>query len=150
MGDALGGTMRNLTGAAAGISFAKAIMDALRKKGVRHKIRQAHSGKIQQIAWPTRTLLFDRKPKFIDKTLIHTRTLAQETRRKLSFWMYAKATALAESLKVALIPLAPMSTGRRLTSLSTELERHSRLRVLFSFLRELRSNFQWQRKFSLN
>jgi hypothetical protein len=69
MGDALGGSMRNVTGAAAGISFAKAIMDALRKKGVRHKIKQSSSGKIVRIEWPTRTLLFDRKPKFIDKNI---------------------------------------------------------------------------------
>ena len=69
MGDALGGSMRNVTGAAAGVRFAEAIAAALRKKGIRHQIQRASSGKIQRIGWPTRSLLFDRKPKLIDKNI---------------------------------------------------------------------------------
>ncbi len=44
MGDALGGSMRNVTGAAAGISFAKAIMDALRKRVSDTEIEQCELG----------------------------------------------------------------------------------------------------------
>ena len=41
-----------------------------KKKGCpTQEIEQSSSGEIVRIAWPTRTLLFDRKPKFIDKNI---------------------------------------------------------------------------------
>ena len=68
-GDALGGRMRNITGAVAGIRFAEALIAALKKKTIDAEVNQANSGKFRRIAWSNRSLVFDRKPKFIDKNI---------------------------------------------------------------------------------
>lgn len=68
-GDALGGSMRNITGAAAGNAFARALIAALKKRDIRLDTDQAKSEKFRRIAWANRSLLFDRKPKFTDKNI---------------------------------------------------------------------------------
>jgi Restriction endonuclease BsobI len=68
-GDALGGSMRNITGAIAGARFSDAVIAALRKRGARVEIQRSGSEKIQRIAWSARLLLFDRKPNFVDKNI---------------------------------------------------------------------------------
>ena len=67
MGDALGGEMRNFTGAKAGAVFAKAILNSIDSDTV--KIRPSPNGKIQKIQWSNRLILFDKKPKLIDKSI---------------------------------------------------------------------------------
>lgn len=68
-GDALGGSMRNITGASAGAKLAEKIIEKL--VGSKHKIVVAKSGagKIQRIAWNDRLLLFDVKPRIIGKNI---------------------------------------------------------------------------------
>jgi len=65
-GDSLGGSMRNYTGAVAGIQLSKALLSALADKKVTPSVRNsdANPDKIQAILWPRRILLFDRKPAF--------------------------------------------------------------------------------------
>jgi type II restriction enzyme len=66
-GDALGGQMRNWVGAEAAQHFTSELLAALQPHEV--EVKQATSGKVQQVSWPGRLLLFDTKPKFIDKNI---------------------------------------------------------------------------------
>lgn len=70
-GDTLGGVMRNILGAEATAKFAGSILSKLNKKGIKSK--EYHSKKegqkLQQISWPGRILLFDKKPKLIGKNV---------------------------------------------------------------------------------
>ncbi len=70
-GDTLGGMMRNVTGAAATISFTGSIVTLLNIKGKKAKIITSpkREAKIKSIEWDDRILLFDRKPKFMDKNI---------------------------------------------------------------------------------
>jgi len=68
-GDTLGGVMRNILGAEAKDKFAEAILAALQEGGIQPKIGYARKGKVQQISWPGRILLFDKKPKLIGKNV---------------------------------------------------------------------------------
>ncbi len=70
MGDTLGGSMRNLTGAQAGAKFAGALIAALPPEDDTIIIqRDETSGKTQKIKWDHRLLRFDVKPRFIDKNI---------------------------------------------------------------------------------
>lgn len=69
LGDALGGTMRNLTGASGGARFVDAVMCALAAAGQNPHVTKSNSGKIQTITWPGRILVLDKKPKFIGKNI---------------------------------------------------------------------------------
>ena len=67
-GDALGGQMRNWTGAAGQQKLVTALVDALPPQDV--TVQQAkQTAKVQRIGWPGRLLLFDVKPKLIDKNI---------------------------------------------------------------------------------
>lgn len=68
-GDTLGGAMRNILGAEAKYKFTEAILAALRKNGMQPKVSYSKKDKVQQISWPGRILLFDKKPKLIDKNV---------------------------------------------------------------------------------
>lgn len=69
LGDALGGSMRNVTGAAGGARFSEAILAALVAKHVRPDVHKSDGGKTQMIIWPKRLLVFDKTPKFIGKNI---------------------------------------------------------------------------------
>ncbi len=69
-GDALGGQMRNVTGAAGQTRLTKAILEALKRTGTTHNTLLAVNGeKIQRISWSSRRLLFGVKPKLINKSI---------------------------------------------------------------------------------
>lgn len=70
-GDTLGGSMRNYVGAMGGAQLAGAITAALSKSGMTPTVVTApkNSAKIVSLEWPDRLLVFDKKPKFIDKNI---------------------------------------------------------------------------------
>lgn len=68
-GDSLGGSMRNLTGANAGVKLVNLILNNLKKKKISPKIFKSKTGKIQQLSWNNRILLFDIKPSRIGKNI---------------------------------------------------------------------------------
>jgi hypothetical protein len=68
-GDALGGSMRNYTGALAAERFTDAIEVALEEIGQTPSIRRTSKEKIRAIRWENRLLVFDRKPKSIGKNI---------------------------------------------------------------------------------
>lgn len=68
-GDTLGGVMRNILGAEAKDKFTEAILTALQRGGIQPGIVCSKKSKVQQISWPGRVLLFDKKPKLIDKNV---------------------------------------------------------------------------------
>jgi len=70
-GDTLGGVMRNIMGAEAKAKFAEAILKALISKDISPDIicSRTNIDKVQQISWPERILLFDKKPKLIGKNV---------------------------------------------------------------------------------
>jgi len=67
-GDALGGQMRNWTGAASQQKLVTALIDALPPQDV-EVVQAKQSAKVQRISWPSRLLLFDVKPKLINKNI---------------------------------------------------------------------------------
>ena len=70
-GDTLGGVMRNIMGADAKVKFTEAILKALKSKDISPSIicSRTNIDKVQQISWPERILLFDKKPKLIGKNV---------------------------------------------------------------------------------
>lgn len=68
-GDALGGQMRNFTGAAAQSKLASALLKALDGNADLQIRRAPETEKIQRISWQGRRLLFDVKPKLINKSV---------------------------------------------------------------------------------
>lgn len=70
-GDTLGGVMRNIMGAEAKAKFAEAILEALKSKNISPSVicSRIDIDKVQQISWPKRILLFDKKPKLIGKNV---------------------------------------------------------------------------------
>ena len=70
-GDALGGSMRNITGAFAGRRFSEAILHALDARGIKPAVRRSSNDreKIQEIEWKGRLLLFDKPPKFFGNNI---------------------------------------------------------------------------------
>ncbi len=81
-GDALGGIMRNITGSFAGMKFATKIVKKLKADGYTPKIKRNGKRKIQRIIWNDMLLMFDVKPKRIDKNidviLLDNRTKSDE------------------------------------------------------------------------
>lgn len=67
-GDALGGQMRNITGALAQMKFTSALVQALQNKGMALQ-RERRGDKITRVSWAGRLLLFDRKPKIVNKNI---------------------------------------------------------------------------------
>ena len=70
-GDTLGGVMRNIMGAEAKAKFTEAILKALKSKDISPSIicSRTNIDKVQQISWPERILLFDKKPNLIGKNV---------------------------------------------------------------------------------
>lgn len=68
-GDALGGTMRNVIGSLASEKFIKALLKTFENKKVKIIIDKNVTGKVRSIAWNNRYLVFDYKPKIIDKNI---------------------------------------------------------------------------------
>lgn len=68
-GDTLGGVMRNILGTEAKDKFTEAILAALCEGGIQPRAGYSRKGKVQQISWPGRVLLFDKKPKLIGKNV---------------------------------------------------------------------------------
>lgn len=68
-GDALGGSMRNIAGASAGVKFVERILSQLSDRKINTKIIRSGTGKIQRIIWNGRMLLFDTTPKLIKKNI---------------------------------------------------------------------------------
>lgn len=70
-GDSLGGRMRNIVGAAAAVQFTDALRAALERRGVEPTIVHAKDNplNIQEIHWPDRVLLFNKKPSMINKNI---------------------------------------------------------------------------------
>ncbi|MBV9851674.1 MAG: hypothetical protein JO250_18550 [Armatimonadetes bacterium] len=67
-GDALGGQMRNWTGAVGQQRLASALLDALQPQEV-EVVKARQSEKVQRISWSGRRLLFDVRPRLIDKNI---------------------------------------------------------------------------------
>ena len=68
-GDALGGRMRNLAGANAGVKLVERILNQLSERKIDVKTIRSKVGKIQRIIWNGRMLLFDVTPKLIHKNI---------------------------------------------------------------------------------
>jgi len=70
-GDSLGGTMRNVTGALAGIRFSDAIQEHLKASRIPHAVERSSTNevKVQEITWKNRYLVFDKTPRFIRKNI---------------------------------------------------------------------------------
>lgn len=68
-GDTLGGVMRNIMGVEAKVKFTDAILSALGGRNIKPAVSRTKAGKIQQISWPRRVLLFDKTPKIIGKNI---------------------------------------------------------------------------------
>lgn len=87
-GDALGGEMRNYTGVMANKKFTEAFLEALRIKRKNIKINKSQNNPeiVQSIVWNDRLLLFNIKPKLINKNvdavLLNTSSLQHPVQRK--------------------------------------------------------------------
>ncbi|QJQ32281.1 hypothetical protein GV829_07300 [Sphingomonas lacunae] len=68
-GDALGGSMRNVIGQRAQNELSDHICSYLERAQIRWHADRNGNGKITSIMWEARTLIFDRKPKFINKNI---------------------------------------------------------------------------------
>ncbi len=68
-GDSLGGRMRNLTGAYAGIKLTDIIRKRLSAKKKEVKVEKNESGKVKKLTFHNRILLFDVTPKLIGKNI---------------------------------------------------------------------------------
>src|SRR3990172_3653561 len=68
-GDTLGGSMRNLTGASAGIKLTEKIIQRLSGNEKKIEVLKSKAGKVQRVIWNGRTLLFDVKPRLIGKNI---------------------------------------------------------------------------------
>lgn len=70
-GDTLGGMMRNIMGSEAKAKFAEAVQVALRSSGISPNVScsKTNIDKVQQVSWPKRILLFDKKPRLIGKNV---------------------------------------------------------------------------------
>ncbi|HEY2951312.1 MAG TPA: AvaI/BsoBI family type II restriction endonuclease [Verrucomicrobiae bacterium] len=87
-GDTLGGSIRNVTGALAQAKVTKDILKALNGVGVKPDVQCApEREKIRRISWTNRRLLFDVRPKLIDKSvdviLLDTTDSVGQTEAKL-------------------------------------------------------------------
>ena len=68
-GDALGGSMRNLTGASANIKLTEKIIERLSGNEKKIQVLKSKAGKVQRVIWNGRTLLFDTKPRLVGKNI---------------------------------------------------------------------------------
>lgn len=68
-GDALGGSMRNAIGQRAQNKLSDYVCQYLSDGQIAARVERNDGGKITEIGWRNRTLVFDRKPKFIGKNI---------------------------------------------------------------------------------
>lgn len=68
-GDSLGGTMRNAVGQYAQEFLTKALLNRLDAVGIEPIIYLNNSDKVVSIHWDNRRIIFDKKPKFINKSV---------------------------------------------------------------------------------
>lgn len=68
-GDALGGSMRNITGASAGVKPTQKILEKLAGSKRKVEVIKSKTGKVQRIIWNGRMLLFDAKPPLVGKNI---------------------------------------------------------------------------------
>jgi type II restriction enzyme len=68
-GDALGGSMRNLTGSFAATKLTEKIIKRLSGGKKKIQIVKSKTGKVQRVIWNGRTLLFDVTPRLIGKNI---------------------------------------------------------------------------------
>ncbi len=68
-GDALGGSMRNLTGSSAGTKLTEKIIKKLSGSKKKIQIVKSKAGKVQRVTWNGKTLLFDITPSLVDKNI---------------------------------------------------------------------------------
>lgn len=68
-GDALGGSMRNLTGSSAGTKLTEKIIKRLSGSKKKIQIVKSKAGKVQRVIWNGRTLLFDVTPRLVGKNI---------------------------------------------------------------------------------
>jgi len=68
-GDSLGGEMRNVVGQRAQQLLSEAILNALENSGLKPQAKRSKQGKITTIDWPGRQIIFDKKPRFIGKSI---------------------------------------------------------------------------------
>ena len=68
-GDSLGGEMRNVVGQRAQQLLSDAILNALKHSGLKPQAKRSKQGKITTIDWPGRQIIFDKKPRFIGKSI---------------------------------------------------------------------------------
>lgn len=68
-GDALGGSMRNLTGSSAGTKLTEKILERLSGSKKKIQIIKSKVGKVQRVIWNGRTLLFDVTPRLVGKNI---------------------------------------------------------------------------------
>jgi type II restriction enzyme len=68
-GDTLGGSMRNVTGASAGIKLSEKIIERLSGSKKKIQVLKSKTGKVQRVIWNDRTLLFDVTPSLIGKNI---------------------------------------------------------------------------------
>lgn len=68
-GDALGGSMRNLTGSSAGTKLTEKIIKKLSGSKKKIQIVKSQAGKVQRVIWNGRTLLFDVTPRLVGKNI---------------------------------------------------------------------------------
>lgn len=68
-GDALGGSMRNLTGSSAGTKLTEKIIKRLSGSKKKIQIIKSPAGKVQRVIWNGRTLLFDVTPRLVGKNI---------------------------------------------------------------------------------
>lgn len=70
-GDTLGGSMRNYIGALGGSQLSASIVASLIKQGINYRVDYSTKNptKIIALEWTDRLLVFDKKPKFIDKNI---------------------------------------------------------------------------------
>ncbi len=65
----MGGSLRNYTGAIAGVKLVAKVKEKLSQSGFETGFRENKSGKTQCIFWKNRVLFFDVKPKIINKNI---------------------------------------------------------------------------------
>lgn len=68
-GDSLGGAMRNVVGQAAQCMLSEQLFRIAQETFGNARVWRNNSGKITSITWDNRTIVFDKKPKFIDKSV---------------------------------------------------------------------------------
>lgn len=68
-GDSMGGSMRNLVGQSAQIMFTDQCISYLQSESIKYSCQYSLSGKVTAISWENKLLIFDKKPKFINKSI---------------------------------------------------------------------------------